>query len=93
MDSKKTIDLNSIKNPEREIFFFRHNKKKLCYVLMSLQIGKEEFYNLFPTAEEIKEEECDTLVLTNNFKVVYVGDDHIIDSYFSEKKRKKKNSS
>lgn len=91
--TKKQLNLDSIKNPTREIFFFRHDKKKLVYVLMSLQIGKEEFFNMFPAAQEITEEDCDTLVLGSDFKVVYVGDDHIIDNYFTANKNKRKKAS
>lgn len=75
----------SAKNPTREIFFFRHDKKPMVYVLMSLKIGKEEFYDMFEAAQEITEEESDLLVLQNNFEVVYVGDDNVIDKYFSPK--------
>lgn len=73
----------SAKNPTREIYFFKHNSKPMVYVLMSLKIGKDEFYEMFTHAEEITEETSDALVLHNNYEVVYVGDDDVIDKYFT----------
>ena len=72
----------SLKNPSREIYFFKNTISKMVYVFMSLQMGKEEFYEMFEFAIEISEDESDKLVLEHNFEVVYVGDDHVIDRWF-----------
>lgn len=73
----------SAKNPTREIYFFKHDSKPMVYVLMSLKISKDDFYDMFEHAQEITEEESDLLVMHNKYEVVYVGDDDVIDKYFT----------
>ncbi len=75
----------SKKNPDREIYFFKHDTRPLVYILMSLNIDKDAFYELFPGAQEISQAQLDELVELNNFEIVMVGDDHIIDEYFTDK--------
>lgn len=74
----------SAKNPTEEIFFFMNTAKdsKLIYVYMSLQAGKEEFFEMFETTKEITQKQFDRLARMGG-EVVFVGDDHIIDKYFS----------
>ncbi len=70
-------------NPTKEIFFFRNTESPFIYVLMSELIGKPEFKKMFEYSEEITEETADTLVLQQNYEVVFVGDKPIIEEYFS----------
>lgn len=72
------------KNPNKEIFFYKHWNSKLVYILMSHQISKLEFDDLFPETTEITQAELDELVELNDYKVVMVGDDKIIDEHFTD---------
>lgn len=80
------------KNPTREIFFFKNDTRPIVYILLSLIMGKEEFYNMFAAAIEITEADADLLILEQNFEVVYVGDSAIIDQYFTKKETYKRKS-
>lgn len=77
----------SAKNPNRDIYFFKNTESKLVYVLMSLEIDKDAFYEMFEYAMEITEDECDKYVLEHNYEVVYVGDAVVIDKYFAKEKK------
>lgn len=77
----------SEKNPTNEIFYFQHFEKKLVYILMSLTIDKNEFFDLFNATFEITEKQMDELVELKGFEVVMVGDDKIIDEYFTDRKK------
>lgn len=74
----------SLKNPNRDIHFFKHDSKPIVYVLMSLEMSVDEFYEMFKAAQMITEDKSDLLVLHNNYEVVYIGDSHIIDTHFTE---------
>jgi hypothetical protein len=80
------------KNPTREIFFFKNDTRPIVYILLSLIMGKSEFYEMFPAAIEITEADSDLLILEQNFEVVYVGDSAIIDTYFNKKETYKRKS-
>lgn len=71
-----------MKNPTREIYFFKNTLSPFVYVFISEQMSKDEFFKMFENATEITEDESDKLVLKKGFKVVYVGDAPIIDEYF-----------
>lgn len=77
----------SAKNPTKEIFFFQHFEKKLVYILMSLTIDKDEFFELFNATFEITQKQMDELIELQSFEVVMVGDDKIIDEYFTDRKK------
>ncbi len=79
----------SKKNPDREIYFFKHDHRPLVYILMSLHINKDEFFELFPGAQEITQAQLDELVELKDYEVVMVGDDHVIDEYFTDRKEAK----
>lgn len=72
----------SDKNPNREIFFFKNDSAPMVYVFMSLHMDVNQFYEMFEHAVQITEDDADFLVLHNDYKVVYVGDNQIIDKYF-----------
>jgi hypothetical protein len=72
------------KNPTREIFFFKNDSAPMVYVFMSLHMSVDEFYEMFEHAVKITEDEADLLVIHKEHKVVYVGDNHIIDKYFKD---------
>ena len=71
-----------MKNPTREIYFFKNTLSPFVYVFISEQMSKDEFFKMFENATEITEDESDELVLKKGFKIVYVGDAPIIDEYF-----------
>ena len=80
MDQKKQVKPHP--NPNREIYFFKNDSAPMVYVFMSLTMGKDEFYEMFEHAIEITEAEADQLIIHEDYKAVYVGDNHIIDKYF-----------
>lgn len=73
---------------DREILFFKDPKKKLVFILMSFKIGMDEMFELFPNVDPISEEEADLLLASDlEWESVFVGDDKIIDQYFTDHKK------
>ncbi len=87
------ISLDSI-NKEREILFFKTVKPiinefrngHVLFILMSKKIDEEGFYRLFPHTEKVTKEEFDRLhEMPMYLEVVPVGDDEILDVYFTDR--------
>ena len=70
---------------KREILFFKDPKRKLIFILMSFKVGMDEMFEMFPNVDPITEEEADEiLAIDQEWETVFVGDDKIIDQYFSD---------